>query len=177
MAWVTAEARVQPLAWELPCASGVAMKGRKEETALHRRVTPGRGVEVRCRQVVILGSGALGMEGPGEHCYLALYRVYPVIVSLAADASMCYFHKLEEVGVPVVVQWKQIPLGSMRMWVLSLAALSGLRVWHCRELWCRSQMSSDLVSLWCRLAAAAPVQPLPWDPPYATGVALKSSKK
>ena len=31
-------------------------------------------------------------------------------------------------------------LVSMRMQVLSLASLSGLRTWHCCELWCRSQM-------------------------------------
>ena len=28
----------------------------------------------------------------------------------------------------------------MRMWVLSLALLSGLRIWCCRKLWYRSQM-------------------------------------
>ena len=38
--------------------------------------------------------------------------------------------------------------------------------------------SSDLVLLWlwCRLAATAPIQPLAWELPYATGVALKSKK-
>ena len=30
--------------------------------------------------------------------------------------------------------------------------------------------------LWCRPAAAALVQPLPWQLPYATGVALKRQK-
>ena len=37
--------------------------------------------------------------------------------------------------------------------------------------------SSDpvLLWLWCRLAAAALIQPLTWEPPYATGAAL--SKK
>ena len=30
-------------------------------------------------------------------------------------------------------------LGSMRMWVRSLASLSGLRIQHCHELWCRFQ--------------------------------------
>ena len=34
---------------------------------------------------------------------------------------------------------KQIQLGTMGLWVQSLASLSGLRIWHCRELWCRSQ--------------------------------------
>ena len=28
----------------------------------------------------------------------------------------------------------------MRMWVWSLTSLSGLRIWHCRELWYSSQM-------------------------------------
>ena len=37
------------------------------------------------------------------------------------------------------MQWKQIRPVSMRMWVRTLALLSGLRIWHCHELWCRSQ--------------------------------------
>ena len=37
--------------------------------------------------------------------------------------------------------------------------------------------SSDLALLWRRLAAAALIQPLAWEPPYATGVALKRPKK
>jgi len=28
-----------------------------------------------------------------------------------------------------------------------------------------------------RLAATAPIQPLAWEPPYATGMALKSKRK
>ena len=42
-------------------------------------------------------------------------------------------------GVPIMVQWKRIQLGTMRFWVRSLASLSGLRTPSCRELWCRSQ--------------------------------------
>ena len=34
-----------------------------------------------------------------------------------------------------------------------------------------------LLWLWCRLVAAAPVQPLAWELPYAVGVALKSKKR
>ena len=34
-----------------------------------------------------------------------------------------------------------------------------------------------LVWLWCRLAAVAPIQPLAWEPPYASGVALKRQKE
>ena len=29
---------------------------------------------------------------------------------------------------------------------------------------------------WCRLAAVAPIRPLAWKPPYATGAALKRQK-
>ena len=43
-------------------------------------------------------------------------------------------------GVPVMVQQKQILLETMRLRVRSLALLSGLRIQHCHELWCRSQM-------------------------------------
>ena len=35
----------------------------------------------------------------------------------------------------------------------------------------------ELPWLWRRLAAVAPLGPLIWEPPYAVGVALKSSKK
>ena len=31
------------------------------------------------------------------------------------------------------------PIGTMRLRVHSLASLSGLRIWHCHELWCWSQ--------------------------------------
>ena len=34
-----------------------------------------------------------------------------------------------------------------------------------------------LLWLWCRLAATAPIRPLAWEPPYATGTALKRQKK
>ena len=40
-----------------------------------------------------------------------------------------------------------------------------------------AQWVKDLVLLWCRPAAVAPIWPLAWELPYATGVALKSKKK
>ena len=43
----------------------------------------------------------------------------------------------EKLGVPIVVQQKQIQLVTTRFWVQSLASLSGLRIWRCGELWCR----------------------------------------
>ena len=61
-------------------------------------------------------------------------------------------------------------------------SILGLAQWltiqHCRELWCRSQTGSDLALLWLwpRTAGAAPIQPLVWEIPYATGTALKKTE-
>ena len=63
-----------------------------------------------------------------------------------------------------MAQQKQIQLGTMRLQVRSLASLSGLRIQHCHELWCRP-------------AAVAPIRPLAWELPYAAGRALKKKKK
>ena len=62
--------------------------------------------------------------------------------------------------VPVVAQQKSIWLVSTRTQVWFLASISGLRIWRCCELLCRS-------------AAVAPIWPLAWEPPYAVGAALK----
>ena len=48
--------------------------------------------------------------------------------------------KNAQAAVPTVVQWKQIQLASMRMWVQSLASLSGAEIRRCCELWCKLQM-------------------------------------
>ena len=63
--------------------------------------------------------------------------------------------------------------------VQSLASLSGLRIHHCCELWCRSQtqLGSSLLCPWRRPAAAAPIGPLAWEHPYVPGLALKIPKK
>ena len=61
------------------------------------------------------------------------------------------------------------------MWVQSLALLSVLTIWHCRELWCRLQvwLGSGVAVAWLWLAVVAQIQPLAWEFPYAAGVALK----
>ena len=38
-----------------------------------------------------------------------------------------------------MAQQKRIQLGTVRLWVRSLALLSELRIQHCRELWCSPQ--------------------------------------
>ena len=45
-----------------------------------------------------------------------------------------------------------------------MALITGLRIWHCRELWYRP-------------ATIAPIRPLAWEPPYAAGAALKKKKQ
>ena len=80
------------------------------------------------------------------------------------------------VGVLVMVRWKRIWLGTIGVWVWSLALFSGLRIWHCCELWCRSQIAARI---WCCCGSGvsmAPIRPLAWEPPYAAGVALKRQK-
>ena len=52
----------------------------------------------------------------------------------------------------------------MRTQVRSLTLLCGLRIWSYCELW-------------CRLAAAALIGSLNWEPPYAAGMALKRQRK
>ena len=61
----------------------------------------------------------------------------------------------------------------MRLWVQSLASLSGLKIWHCHELWCRSQtrLGSGIA------VAVALIRPIAWEPPYAAGAALEKDKR
>ena len=70
-------------------------------------------------------------------------------------------------------------LGSMKMRILSLASLSGLRIWWCPSCGIGRRRSQDLTLLWLwyRPAAAAPIQPLAWELPYASGAAPKEKKK
>ena len=42
---------------------------------------------------------------------------------------------------------------------------------------CGCSLDPTLLWLWCRLAAAALIQPLAWEPPCATGVALKMKER
>ena len=56
--------------------------------------------------------------------------------------------------------------------------MAGLRIQHCLSCGVGLRHSSDhaLLWLWYRLAAAAPIQPLAWEPPYALSAALKKIK-
>ena len=64
----------------------------------------------------------------------------------------------------------------MRRQALSLALISGLRIWCFPELscvvGCRDGLDLVLLWLWCRPVATALIRPLAWEPPYAMGGAL-----
>ena len=67
----------------------------------------------------------------------------------------------------------------MRIQVRSLAFLSGSRIWCCYELWCRLQMQlgSCIAVTVAQASAAATIQCLAWELPYATDTALKTNKQ
>ena len=65
----------------------------------------------------------------------------------------------------------------MRLHVRSLALLgkgSGVAV-SC-GVGCRYGSDPELLWLWHRPVATAPIRPLAWEPPYAAGVALEKTK-
>ena len=67
----------------------------------------------------------------------------------------------------------------MRTWVQSLLLLSGLRIQHCHELWCRSQtgLGPCIAVAVVQAGSSAPIQALAWEFSYAEGMALKKDKE
>ena len=67
----------------------------------------------------------------------------------------------KKIGVPFIAQWFKNPTRILRMQVWSLASLSGLRIQHYCELWCRWQtrLRSCIAVVWCRLAATGLTDP------------------
>ena len=41
----------------------------------------------------------------------------------------------------------------------------------------RRGLDPELLGLWCGPAATAPIRPLAWELPYATGAALENAKR
>ena len=60
-----------------------------------------------------------------------------------------------------MAQQKRIRLGTRRWRVPSLASLSGLRIWHGRELWYRSQRYRSQIRLESGVAVAMSVAQQP----------------
>ena len=74
-----------------------------------------------------------------------------------------------------MVQWKLTQIVSIKMWVQSVGQGSCIAV-SC-VVGHRQTSDLALMSLWHRPATVAPIQPLAWELPYATGVALGKKKK
>ena len=80
-------------------------------------------------------------------------------------------------GVPIVVQWLMNPTRNHEVVGLipGLAQWAGVAV-SC-GVGCRRGLDPSLLWLWRRLVATAPIRPLAWEPPYATGAALEKAKR
>ena len=75
----------------------------------------------------------------------------------------------------------------MRLWIRSLALLSGLRIWRCCQLWCRWQMQLGSgvncgcgVGQWLAIALIRPLAwelHMPWVQPYKRQKEKKKRKK
>jgi len=76
-----------------------------------------------------------------------------------------------------VAQQKRKQLVSTRFdpWPHSVGWGSGVAV-SC-GVGCRCGSDLALLWLWCRSAATAPIPPLAWELPYATGAALKKTER
>ena len=75
-----------------------------------------------------------------------------------------------------MAEWKRIQLVTTRTQLQCLASLNGVKG-HGVAVRCGigCRCSSDPKLLWCRLAAAL-IQPLALEPPYASGATLKRKK-
>ena len=127
---LVAAAPIQPLAWDLPNAMDAALKKLVSQHFWH--YGPGNSL-LRGSVLYIF-----------EHLAASLTASMPDFwqIRISPNNSKCFQgtrSKIYKLGVPVMAQRKRIQLRTVRLWVRSLALLSGLRIQRCRELWCRSQ--------------------------------------
>ena len=80
-------------------------------------------------------------------------------------------------GVPVVAQWLANRLGTLRFdpWPCSVGWGSSIAI-SC-GVGCRLGSDPVLLWFWHRPVATAPIGPLAWEPPYATGAAQEKVKR
>ena len=68
-------------------------------------------------------------------------------------------HEVEGL-IPGLAQWvKHLALPRAVVWVVDAGS------------------DPELLCLWCRPVATAPIRPLAWEPPYAVGAALEKAKR
>ena len=108
-----------------------------------------------------------------------MLRTCPLTYSWAKPSKEkpIIFKKKKKLAFPSWLSSQQTQLASMRMQVWSLTSISGLRIRHCPELWCRSQIwlescvavvyASNYRSNWT----------LAWEPPYTVECGPKKTKR
>ena len=100
-----------------------------------------------------------------------LGHLYPDILppSYSPLLTKPHLSKIKYIGVPVVAQWVE----NLTRIHEDVCLIPGLTQWASCGIGCRC--GSDLVWLWLwrRLAAIAPIRPIAWELPYATGAAVK----
>ena len=82
-------------------------------------------------------------------------------------------------GVSVMAQWLMNTTRNHEILGLVPGLLSGLRIWHCCELWYRLQMQlrpNIAVAVVQAGSCSSDLTPA-WEIPYATGAALTKEKK
>ena len=89
-----------------------------------------------------------------------------------------YINKVK-LGVLLMAQQLTTQLASMRTQVQSLTLLSGLRIWHCCELWCRLQawLGSRMAVAVAVAVAVASSYHSDWTPSLGTSMCRGCSPK
>ena len=135
---------------------------------------------MRMERLLVHGPmGALPLDEEIDGCNIITIWAWRRWYKVGGGAAKLTQKDLAQTGVPNVAHQKQIWLVFMRTQVRSLASLIGLRIRHCCELWCRSQM-------WVRSGVAVAVvwaggcgsdSTLAWEHPYPAGAGLKRQNK
>ena len=121
--------------------------------------------------LAVKGHELLPSQPEPKHHWCTIQFQWPPTFYFSVTPSVAI--KVTRIRVPIVAQYKQIWLVTMRLQVWSPASLTGLRIWRWCQLWWRWQ-----TWLRCCVAVAvaearivAPIRLLVWEPPCAVSAA------
>ena len=112
------------------CAGWPRGQATGEATALMPRVNTD---SVSCSNIVLKG------KIKSKKIEVMTYVCFKDTKKPSRCSWICVIYS-KKAGVAIMAQQTRIQLVSMRMWVRSLASLTGLGIYHCSDLWCRLQM-------------------------------------